>query len=1113
MLFSDCNVPTVIPEGIFCHLLVILGAQDDAICYAARQVIITLLETSKTGSVKVMVPTLGVSVHSLVWSRVMGLLPSERENGGTSIASVLAVWLKLAACSKGDELQAPLRKDIYWILLQKILLRGSDQQRKLGLAIMRMSLDAIQDPRETPVLGIRKEQIENDKNFYQRYCTLFETIIIGRYLNQIEDCIPELNKISADDSPVHPSWIFLLFTPAFDSALQDKNRRIIAQWVMDRPELLASLSRRQNISTGAGEPSLLSLIVNPFLGWAAQGTHFTSSLLRVNRRIVSEHGAALSSFLSALMNGLEEDEASELMHQIVNTYLIQIPPPNPTGLAFILHGIYQSAAYRPYIITDRHVELFRQLQLPAKVSLPPSALRVVRILAQRIGQLATNISQVPKDASQMSLESPHSDSTQETQESDHGLPIHPKIELASPREDLQPKPFQGFLRSLESTDYRFLRGEGLQSVCSSVYNLLKTNSSDQEEEGVALDRILQLIWERLEIEDFPRATCHIFPKLIFHENCLRHGMRHPEFADLVSSWAEGLLDLCRTRIATLPSLMRSVREAFFKHPEAFQAFHLDSFLYKFVSDPPRIVLDFSYEESMEYLLEPAGKGRDGSPATSRPELSTRYGLGSGFTHESYSLICTFDMFNHLCALNDSACYDLFDRIITPWTNQSTKDATIPAKWKRTSQLQAAFILAESVFSQETSKQYFEPLLRLLSIEAMPRFRILVEWILVRFLHHTPDMHDDFLRAFEGASNDFHNPKYTSSLVRAAVAIAQLPVASEDFSSRLMVLLMAMSMYTSVAVRYASQWAILFLFDNAESRGWDTITGNPILKNTAAYLHKLKTETAVPGRVPPMRVVEDRSLSAVVEGSFIDAQPSEQPIATRLDFQLLWEEDAKSGLDTSRLSATLPLGNPELRPPVKLPKKKQREAVQAAEAGATAAAPLQTKGYTIENILDDSKTSCRNSDLILVASLIEYPVNLGGLSRCAEVFGAGSLYIPSLSVVADKEFKALSVSSEVHLPIHECPEMGLKQMLAAKKNEGYTIVGIEQTDHSVILGTAEAVLPTKAVFVLGSERYGIPGELMLEMDTFVEIRQLGIVRSLNVQTAAAVVLAEYVRQHR
>jgi tRNA guanosine-2'-O-methyltransferase len=86
-------------------------------------------------------------------------------------------------------------------------------------------------------------------------------------------------------------------------------------------------------------------------------------------------------------------------------------------------------------------------------------------------------------------------------------------------------------------------------------------------------------------------------------------------------------------------------------------------------------------------------------------------------------------------------------------------------------------------------------------------------------------------------------------------------------------------------------------------------------------------------------------------------------------------------------------------------------------------------------------------------------------------------------------------------------------LAERKREGYTVVGVEQTDRSVMLGSEACQLPRQVVLVVGSEREGIPAVVLTECDVLVEIPQSGVTRSLNVQTAVAIVLFEYARQHK
>ncbi|KAL2083029.1 hypothetical protein ACEWY4_020802 [Coilia grayii] len=151
-----------------------------------------------------------------------------------------------------------------------------------------------------------------------------------------------------------------------------------------------------------------------------------------------------------------------------------------------------------------------------------------------------------------------------------------------------------------------------------------------------------------------------------------------------------------------------------------------------------------------------------------------------------------------------------------------------------------------------------------------------------------------------------------------------------------------------------------------------------------------------------------------------------------------------------------------------------------------------------------------SALLVVASLIDKPTNLGGLCRTCEIFGASGLVLDSLRHVSDKQFQALSVSSELWLPMMEVKPCELSSFLQAKKAEGYCIVGVEQTANSQSL--QEYSFPQKTLLLLGNEREGIPANLLQLLDVCVEIPQQGVTRSLNVHVSAALLVWEYTRQH-
>lgn len=191
-------------------------------------------------------------------------------------------------------------------------------------------------------------------------------------------------------------------------------------------------------------------------------------------------------------------------------------------------------------------------------------------------------------------------------------------------------------------------------------------------------------------------------------------------------------------------------------------------------------------------------------------------------------------------------------------------------------------------------------------------------------------------------------------------------------------------------------------------------------------------------------------------------------------------------------------------------------------GSTASLPasqknsfLQTKSGAWENVIDiDNQKSSENikrSELIVVASLVDKPPNLGGICRLCDVLGVGLLTVHDIRVKNHSQFKAVSVTADRWMPIEEVTIDGLIGFMKEKKKEGYTLIGLEQTDKSVKLDNRYK-FPSKSLILLGTEAEGIPGHLLSELDLCLEIKQSGVIRSMNIQTATAVIVHSYSVQH-
>eukprot|EP00796_Vickermania_ingenoplastis_P001542 gene1542-927_t len=158
---------------------------------------------------------------------------------------------------------------------------------------------------------------------------------------------------------------------------------------------------------------------------------------------------------------------------------------------------------------------------------------------------------------------------------------------------------------------------------------------------------------------------------------------------------------------------------------------------------------------------------------------------------------------------------------------------------------------------------------------------------------------------------------------------------------------------------------------------------------------------------------------------------------------------------------------------------------------------------------DGAASHRHS-VVVVATLLENPVNIAGLCRCADIFAIEELVVPDTAVFEHPHFVAVARSAERWVPWRAVAVPGLATYLASMRAQGYTLVGIEQTTQSVSIERFD--FPERSVLVLGSEGQGIPAPLIPLLDVCVEIPQYGLVRSLNVHVTGAVAMYEYTLQH-
>lgn len=154
------------------------------------------------------------------------------------------------------------------------------------------------------------------------------------------------------------------------------------------------------------------------------------------------------------------------------------------------------------------------------------------------------------------------------------------------------------------------------------------------------------------------------------------------------------------------------------------------------------------------------------------------------------------------------------------------------------------------------------------------------------------------------------------------------------------------------------------------------------------------------------------------------------------------------------------------------------------------------------------------DIIVIAHNIRSTHNVGAFLRTCDGFGVKKLifsgYTPyptleddtRLPHFADKitrQIHKTALGAETTVPFERYELPPIEQL----RSEGYTIVGLEQDERSIMLPTYNA--PDKVALLLGNEIDGIYPEYRDLCDTLIEIPMQGHKESFNVSVATGIAL--------
>ena len=149
-------------------------------------------------------------------------------------------------------------------------------------------------------------------------------------------------------------------------------------------------------------------------------------------------------------------------------------------------------------------------------------------------------------------------------------------------------------------------------------------------------------------------------------------------------------------------------------------------------------------------------------------------------------------------------------------------------------------------------------------------------------------------------------------------------------------------------------------------------------------------------------------------------------------------------------------------------------------------------------------------VIAVLENIRSAYNVGSVFRTADAFLLEAVYITGYTCTPPhKEIKKTALGAEETVAWKHFSNAA--EAIASLKADGYKVYAVEQAVNSLHLQQTNFSSEEKIAVIFGNEVTGVEQDTIKQCDGCIEIPQLGMKHSLNIATAAGVVLWEIVRK--
>jgi len=149
-------------------------------------------------------------------------------------------------------------------------------------------------------------------------------------------------------------------------------------------------------------------------------------------------------------------------------------------------------------------------------------------------------------------------------------------------------------------------------------------------------------------------------------------------------------------------------------------------------------------------------------------------------------------------------------------------------------------------------------------------------------------------------------------------------------------------------------------------------------------------------------------------------------------------------------------------------------------------------------------------LVVVLDEVRSLHNVGSVFRTSDAFRVESIYLCGITAIPphpEIHKTALGAEDSVSWIYYKDTRDAVNKL----KDEGYTVLSIEQVEGSTMLQDVELEENKKYAIVFGNEVKGVKQEVVDMCDGCIEIPQFGTKHSLNISVTAGMVIWEFAKR--